>query len=289
MQANEAAHLKDKLDEHKHAMERLQKTENVIEKYKKKLEEGADLRRQIKQIEEQNHDLLERNRDIEEEYRKVLAFKTLMESYKEQIQVLEIRNSALAKDKLQQEHELRQQAVQLHQFEAGRARDAEQIHMLEETVKELEFSGGSGQPLSHDLDTDMTGSPHPDSNTMYTTCLKLRISQLEREIETLKDERQETGGSKATVLQHLLDDANRSKNQFEKEYLQEHQAKMTAEGELERIRAGKGDESEVAFSLRTMLNKREKELSEAKSALVEKDVVFEQTKKELTVAQSDRK
>ncbi|KAF9213864.1 hypothetical protein BGZ59_004732 [Podila verticillata] len=287
VQADEAAHLKDKLDEHKHAMERLQKTENVIEKYKKKLEEGADLRRQIKQIEEQNNDLLERNREIEEEYRKILAFKILMEAYKEQMQVLEARNNALAKDKLQQEHELRQQAVQLHQLEAGRARDMEQIQMLEETVKELEFSGGGGQPLSQDLDTDMTGSPHPNSNTMYITSLKLRISQLEREIETLKDERQETGGSKATVLQHLLDDANRSKSQFEKEYLQEHKAKMMAEGELDRIRAGKGDESEVAFALRTMLNTSEKELSEAKNALAEKEIVFEQTKKELSVAQSD--
>ena len=32
----------------KHATEKLQKTENVMEKYKKKLEEGADMRRRIK-------------------------------------------------------------------------------------------------------------------------------------------------------------------------------------------------------------------------------------------------
>ncbi|KAG0025083.1 hypothetical protein BGZ82_010223 [Podila clonocystis] len=285
--ADEAAHLKDKLDEYKHAVERLQKTENVIEKYKKKLEEGADLRRQIKLVEEQNHDLLERNREIEEEYRKVLAFKSLMESYKEQIMVLESKNSALVKDKIQQEHELRKQGLQLVQLEAGRARDAEQIQVLEETAKELEFSfGGGGQPLSHDLDTDMVGSPH-SNNTMSTTSLKLRISQLEREVETLKEERQETGGSRATVLQHLLDDANKSKSQFQKDYLQEHQAKMAAEGELNRIRAGKGDESEVAFALRTMLNNCETELFQAKNALTEKEVVFEQAKKELAVAQSD--
>ncbi|KAG0096565.1 hypothetical protein BGZ93_004326 [Podila epicladia] len=287
--ADEAAFLKDELDEHKHAVERLQKTENVIEKYKKKLEEGADLRRQMKLVEEQNHDLLERNREIEEEYRKVLAFKSLMESYKEQILVLETKASALVKDKVQQEHELRKQGLQLLQLEAGRARDAEQIQVLEETVKELEFSsGGGGQPLSHDLDTDMVGSPRSSNiNTMSTTSLKLRISQLEREVETLKEERQETGGSRATVLQHLLDDANKSKSQFEKDYLQEHQAKMTAEGELDRIRSGKGDESEVAFALQMMLNGCEKELFQAKNTLTEKEVVFEKTKKDLAVAQSD--
>ncbi|KAG0360150.1 hypothetical protein BG005_011381 [Podila minutissima] len=286
--ADEATFLKDELEEHKHAVERLQKTENVIEKYKKKLEEGADLRRQIKLVEDQNHDLLERNREIEEEYRKVLAFKSLMESYKEQILVLETKTSALVKDKVQQEHELRKQGLQLLQLEAGRVRDAEQIQVLEETVKELEFSsGGGGQPLSHDLDTDMGGSPHPSNNTMSTTSLKLRISQLEREVETLKEERQETGRSRATVLQHLLDDANKSKCQFEKDYLQEHQAKMTAEGELDRIRSGKGDQSEVAFALRMMLNSCESELFQAKNVLTEKEVVFEQTKKELAVAQSN--
>ncbi|KAK3815226.1 MAG: HOOK protein-domain-containing protein, partial [Benniella sp.] len=96
--ADEAVRLKDKLDEYKHAIDKLQKTENVIEKYKKKLEEGADYRRQMKVLEEQNQELLNRNKEVEQEYRKVLAFKSLMDSYKEQIMNLENKNSTLAKD-----------------------------------------------------------------------------------------------------------------------------------------------------------------------------------------------
>lgn len=64
--ADEAAKLKDQLDEwvpfsvsralleltwlyrYKHAADRLQKTENVMEKYKKKLQEGADLRQHVR-------------------------------------------------------------------------------------------------------------------------------------------------------------------------------------------------------------------------------------------------
>lgn len=42
--------LKDQLDEYRHTAEKLQKAENVIEKYKKKLEETIDLRRQVKVI-----------------------------------------------------------------------------------------------------------------------------------------------------------------------------------------------------------------------------------------------
>lgn len=46
--AEEATRLKDQMDEYRHAAEKAKKTENVIEKYKKKLEESADLRRSMK-------------------------------------------------------------------------------------------------------------------------------------------------------------------------------------------------------------------------------------------------
>ncbi|KAG0249565.1 hypothetical protein BG011_009131 [Mortierella polycephala] len=288
--ADEAVRLKDKLDEYKHAIDKLQKTENVIEKYKKKLEEGADLRRQMKVVEDQNNELLERNREIEEEYRKVLAFKSLMESYKEQILSLETKNSTLAKEKNKIEYEARQQYEQFQVLEAERTRDAEQIQLLEDKVRELEFSGGQGMPHSNDLqdmETDDMESSFMDQRSSQTE-LKLKISKLERELQTMKEERQEDGGSRVTVLEHMLDDANRLKAKYEQDYLDEHQAKMVLQGELDRIRAGKGDESEVAFALRTSLNAVEKELSETKKALAELEITLEQTKKELVIAQSDR-
>lgn len=46
--ADENAKLKDQVDELKHAADKLQKTENVMEKYKRKLEEGSEVRRQLK-------------------------------------------------------------------------------------------------------------------------------------------------------------------------------------------------------------------------------------------------
>jgi len=59
-EAEEAARLRDQLDEYvtcgcvaetvryRYTADRLQKTENVVEKYKKKLEESAGLRREFK-------------------------------------------------------------------------------------------------------------------------------------------------------------------------------------------------------------------------------------------------
>lgn len=46
--AEECVRLKDQMDEYRHATERARKAENALEKYKKKLEESADLRRTIK-------------------------------------------------------------------------------------------------------------------------------------------------------------------------------------------------------------------------------------------------
>ncbi|KAF9586578.1 hypothetical protein BGW38_001823 [Lunasporangiospora selenospora] len=286
--AEEAVRLKDKLDEYKHAIDRLQKTENVIEKYKKKLEEGADLRRQMKSIEEQNQELLQRNREVEEEYRKVLAFRSLMDSYKEQILSLETKNSLLAKEKHSIEYEARQRIEQLHKLEEEKSQDVEQIQLLEEKVRELEFSGGI--PLSDDMqgvESDDIEGAFMGQQTSYTTDLKLQISKLEREIQTLKDDSQEDGGSRVTVLQHLLDDANRLKSKYEQDYLEEHQSKLVLQSELDRTRAGKGDESEAAFTLRTTLNATEKELSSTKKAFAELEISLEQAKNDLTIAQSD--
>ena len=46
--AEEASRLKDQLDEFRHTADKLQKSEAMIDKYKKKLEEVGDLRKQMK-------------------------------------------------------------------------------------------------------------------------------------------------------------------------------------------------------------------------------------------------
>lgn len=46
--AEEATRLKDQVDEYRHTSERAKKQENVIEKYKKKLEEAAETKRMLK-------------------------------------------------------------------------------------------------------------------------------------------------------------------------------------------------------------------------------------------------
>lgn len=131
------------MDEYRHTAERLQKAENVIEKYKKKLEESAELKREIKQLQETNHNLLDRNSQIEDEYRNLLAFKTLMESYKDQIAKLEAKNQILTVEKNKLEYEISQYTKKMESMEADRARDSDRIQSLEDHLQEAELGSKS--------------------------------------------------------------------------------------------------------------------------------------------------
>ncbi|EMD38684.1 hypothetical protein CERSUDRAFT_123230 [Gelatoporia subvermispora B] len=138
--ADEAARLKDQVDEYRHAADKLQKTENVMEKYKKKLQEGADLRQAVKALEKQNADLVDKNASLEEEYRKIAAFRPLMESYKTQIADLEAKTSTRSKEIDTLRFELEQSNAKLKAAQEERAKDSETLELYQERVRELELS-----------------------------------------------------------------------------------------------------------------------------------------------------
>ena len=88
---------------YRYTAERLQKTENVVEKYKKKLEESAGLRREFKvitlrwcvlvradgqKLEEENLALIESNSTLEAELKKT-GSKGVAENAKSQLSALE--------------------------------------------------------------------------------------------------------------------------------------------------------------------------------------------------------
>lgn len=83
---------------------------------------------------------------------------------------------------------------------------------------------------------------------------KLSKRRLEREIKTLKEENAAGRNPKTVVLQHLLDDANRLKNQFEKSYIEASQERDILQSDMARIRQGIPDaivdQSQHTLSLR---------------------------------------
>ncbi|KAG2229530.1 hypothetical protein INT48_006921 [Thamnidium elegans] len=272
----EAIRLKDQIDEYRHTAEKLQKAENVIEKYKKKLEESANLRKEVKDLETANHELINRNQDIEDQYRNVLAFKTLMDSYKDQVATLETKNNELMREKNKLDYELNQYTKKMEVLEADRARDSERIQSLEDHLQEAQLGMTSVErpvlqrTVSNDTDDmelddyNLNDSLEDSLKESNVTELKLSKRRLEREIKTLKEEHAAGRNPKTVVLQHLLDDANRLKNQFEKNYLEVSQERDILQSDMARIRQGIPDslldQSEHTLSLRLHSNDLEKQI-----------------------------
>ena len=264
------------MDEHRHTAEDLQKAENVIEKYKKKLEETADLRKQVKALEDQNHSLMDSNQKLEDDYRNVLAFKTLMDSYKDQVAMLETKNNELIREKNKIEYELAHYNKKMEVLEADKVRDSDRIQALEDHLQEAQLGMNTVDPPTlqrattgdtEDMDIDdynLNDSLEDSLKESNVIELKLSKRRLERQVKTLQDEKAAGGGGqKVVVLQHLLDDANRLKTKFEKSYLDVSQERDILQSDMARIREGIPDaivdQSENTLSLRLRIIELEKE------------------------------
>ncbi|CAE6375269.1 unnamed protein product [Rhizoctonia solani] len=312
--ADEAARLKDQVDEYRHAAEKLHKTENVMEKYKKKLEESADLRRTVKGLEEQNATLVDKNAALEEENRKVAAYKPLMESYKTQISELENKVSQRNTDIEGVRFELSQSQSRLRQVMEERAKDSEALELYQERVRELELAAvprprirtastddisvpvsepqTPALPVTPGDDLDSTarglGGELNDALTGTTmTDLKLQIRALKRDLEAARAGGEEQ--SRILVLESLLEDSQRMKTRYEEDYLAAHREKLVLQAQLEEIRSGKavGDGPEAAIALRQRLNETIDQLDTLRKEHAELQVKFETQSRDLTIAKSD--
>ncbi|TFK72592.1 HOOK-domain-containing protein [Pluteus cervinus] len=312
IKADEAVKLKDQVDEYRHAADKLQKTENVMEKYKKKLQEGADLRQHVKSLEKQNADLVDKNAALEEENRKVSVFKPLLDSYKSQNTDLEAKLSSRVHEIESLRFESEQLQIKLRKAVEERTKDSEALELYQERVRELELSsqrpiglakaqeGQTNNASQEFTEAELLSSESDDpvalgleseledaiSGTTMTD-LKLQIRKLQRELESVR--KNEADASRILVLENLLEDANRMKTRYENDYLATHREKLVLQRELEDIRDGKslGDGPEAAMALRRRLNETTDEFDKLRKDFTALEVDFDQTKRELQIAQSN--
>lgn len=213
---------------------------------------------------------MDKNASLEEEYRKVAAFKPLMDSYKTQIAELEGKSSSRSKELDTVRFELEQTKTKLKINTEERAKDSETLELYQERVRELELSSQrpmaasrnrvvSSEPPTGNMEelteAELIGEPIPsgdddddeiqglgdelDSALTGTTMtdLKLQVRKLQRELEAVK--KKEADASRVLVLENLLEDANRMKARYEADYLATHREKLVLQNDLEEIRSGK--------------------------------------------------
>jgi len=224
-------------------------------------------------LEKQNADLVDKNAALEEEHRKVAAFKPLMESYRNQITDLETKNSQRSQEIDTLKFQLEQGKTNLKLVEEERTKDRETMELYQERVKELEVASINGRPLKlarrevepAEISGDTTreselrssgvksgdegsedeedggqglGGELDDALTGTTmTDLKLQVRKLQRELEGVR--REEAGASRLIVLENLLEDANWMKSRYENDYLSAHREKLILQRDLQEIRSGK--------------------------------------------------
>jgi protein HOOK3 len=269
---------------------------------------------------------VDKNASLEEEYRKVAAFKPLMESYKNQIADLESKAASRNKAYETALFELEQTRTRLRITEEERAKDSEALELYQERVRELELSSHrpiasdqSKRQSSHGTESSPSGRGDEDedfSNRLggelddalagtTLTDLKLQVRKLKRELEDSRTNQLDS--SRVLVLENLLDDANRMKARYEADYLASHREKLVLQNKLEDIRSGNalGDgyvgswrnrtllirflprSPEAAIALRQRLNETVSELDNLKRDHTELEVRNNALSRELTIAKSD--
>ncbi|EIE88173.1 hypothetical protein RO3G_12884 [Rhizopus delemar RA 99-880] len=230
-------------------------------------------------LEERNYALVEDSQKAQDELRSLISFKTLMESYKDQVAELQTQNNELIREKNKVQYELTQATKKLELMEDERLRDSDRIQLLEDHLEEAQLGMGSvitNKPPAQgtnttstdemDLDDDfgLNDSLEDTLKETNVTELKLANRRLERQVKQLQEEQASGRSQKAVVLQHLLDDANRLKTQFEKSYIEVSQERDILQSDMARIREGIPDalvdQSALTLSLRLHTVELEKEI-----------------------------
>ncbi|OCF42706.1 hypothetical protein I317_03437 [Kwoniella heveanensis CBS 569] len=292
-EVTEAVKLRDQVDEYRHVAERLKKSENVIEKYKKKLEESAGLRRELRNLEEENASLVNTNASLEADLKKAGASKGLIDNYKSQIETLERKSTEQAKEIADLSTQLEMTRAELADMEREYERDQDELQHHQEKLKEMELSASglkrqgsrisvmslSGNKSTLDDELGVLDEDEEGGRMDTKTDLRLRIRALQRELAELRTRSSE--GGRIAALETLLSDANKARDRYQADYLEEHRSKLRLQATLEQIRSGgSGDNSPTVIALRERLNElideRDTLLKEKEGMAVEKEEVYKQ-------------
>lgn len=226
--ADATSRLKDEVDALSESADKLQALEVTVASYKKKLEDYADIKKQLKILEDKNVEYLQQNLKYEEELKKNNVWKNQCELYKAQAgelqQKLDEETQRADKALFQSKNlELKLVALQGEKERLAQERDA-----LRDENEELKL----GHP-KNDNGAAMAQELTP-------TEMKERLRFLERENKTLRVDSQE-----AEAKQALLDDALHRLEKFQEQNRSLNQRILELETQIEEQQKGSREEQPV--------------------------------------------
>ncbi|XP_056288606.1 protein Hook homolog 3 isoform X1 [Pseudoliparis swirei] len=278
--ADEAQSLKDEMDVLRHSSDKVSKLEGTVEHYKKKLEDMGLLRRQNKLLEEKNTVLMQSIVSLEEEIRKANATKGQLETYKRQVVELQNRLSEESKkaDKMEFEYKRVKEKVDSLQKEKDRMRT--ERDSLKETIEELHCVQAQEGQLTSGL-LPMASNDGSDSLAAEITTPEIRehLIRLQHENKMLKLAQEGSDNEKIALLQSLLEDANRRKNELETENRLINQRLMEEQGQVEELHKNlqeQGSKADDSSILKKKYEEHMDKLRELNNELLKKNAFIDE-------------
>ncbi|XP_065821656.1 protein Hook homolog 3 isoform X1 [Labrus bergylta] len=286
--ADEAQSLKDEMDVLRHSSDRVSKLEATVEHYKKKLEDMGLLRRQNKLLEEKNTVFMQTNVGLEEELRKANATKGQLETYKRQVVELQNRLSEESKkaDKMEFEYKRVKEKVDSLQKEKDRMRT--ERDSLKETIEELHCVQAQEGQLTSGL-FPLASNDGSDSLAAEITTPEIRehLIRLQHENKMLKLAQEGSDNEKIALLQSLLEDANRRKNELETENRLINQRLMEEQSQVEELQKSlqeEGSKADDSSILKKKYEEHMEKLRELNNELLKKNSFIDEMEPKYTAS-----
>ncbi|XP_051867885.1 protein Hook homolog 1 [Pristis pectinata] len=280
--AEENLALKDEIDVLRNYSDKVIKLEASVESYKKKLDDLNDLKRQMKLLEDKNMMYMQNVVSLEEELRKANAARAQLETYKRQVQ--ELHNSLSGE--MRRADKLAFELKQIEEKHETLLKEKERLIIerdtLRETNEELKCTQLQQDHLLQSGKFSLASHDHLAAEILPVE-YREKFIRLQHENKMLQLQQEGSENERISILQKLLDEANRTKNELETENRLEKQRVQELQHQVEdlqRFLQEQGTKAEESNELKKLDAHLEK-LHEAQDELQKKNELIEDLQHEI--------
>lgn len=260
----------------------------MIEKYKKKLEDSATVRKELKSLERENAVLIDKNSALEIELRKLTASRAMVDSYRAQVEALEKRVNSQSEEFAQLSAQLEEAQNSVATLERERDRLRDEVHIHQERMKELEYAPARRESAisdEGDLSLKMELEADDVEDALSKPQLRLRIRELERNLAA-RGSGDDT--DRVTTLEGLLADASKARDRYQKDYLEANRNMLLAQAKLDHILSGKaGNAKQTASAMQQKLDDMAEEREKLRRDTQAAEDAHADLVRQLTAAKAD--
>uniref|UniRef100_UPI00398EC2CA protein Hook homolog 1 isoform X1 n=1 Tax=Pristiophorus japonicus TaxID=55135 RepID=UPI00398EC2CA len=284
--AEENLALKDEIDVLRNSSDKVIKLEASVETYKKKLEDLNDLRRQMKLLEDRNMMYTQNTVSLEEELRKANVARAQLETYKRQVQ--ELQNSL--SEEVRRADKLAFELKQIEEKHETLLKEKERLIVERDTLRETNEELKCTQvQQDHLLQSGKFALDSHDDLAAEILPVEYRekFIRLQHDNKMLQLQQEGSENERISVLQKLLDDTNRTKNELETENRLENQRVQELQHQVEDLQKflqEQGSKAEESSGLKKKLDAHLEKLHEAHEELQKKRELIEDLQPEMQLS-----